>query len=57
MSNGPQIAIVMLNDDVTPMEFVIGVLKTVFFMWWLRWCYFLGTSPSKLVRKYYDTAD
>jgi hypothetical protein len=29
-----------------------GVWRTVLLMWWLRLCYFLGASPSRLRRTY-----
>ena len=34
-----------------------GVLKTVLFMWWLRWCYFIGVAPAKLASRYYGSRD
>lgn len=30
-----------------------GLVRTVLLMWWLRLQYFLGVSPSTLVKKYY----
>ena len=30
-----------------------GILRTVLLMWWLRWLYFIGVSPSALLEKYY----
>ncbi|MGI9304493.1 MAG: TIGR04283 family arsenosugar biosynthesis glycosyltransferase [Gammaproteobacteria bacterium] len=30
-----------------------GVFATVLKMWWLRWRYFLGASPHRLVKHYY----
>ena len=35
-----------------------GAWKTIVFMWWLRWRYFLGARPADLYRRYYGrTAD
>lgn len=31
-----------------------GVLRTVVMMWYLRLAYFLGVSPKKLVKRYYN---
>lgn len=30
-----------------------GVARTVLLMWWLRWLYFIGVSPTHLHRRYY----
>ncbi len=30
-----------------------GVVKTILLMFWLRFCYFVGVSPERLVRLYY----
>ena len=30
-----------------------GILKTIFLMWYLRFLYFIGTSPDRLAEKYY----
>ncbi len=30
-----------------------GVARTVLLMWWLRWLYFIGVSPTRLHRRYY----
>ncbi len=30
-----------------------GVWRTIALMWWLRWQYWLGVSPERLVRRYY----
>jgi len=32
-----------------------GLVRTVVLMWWLRLQYFLGVSPSTLVKRYYPT--
>jgi rSAM/selenodomain-associated transferase 2 len=31
-----------------------GVIKTILLMWYLRFLYFIGVSPSYLVKKYYQ---
>ena len=30
-----------------------GILKTILLMWWLRFLYFFGVSPSNLAKQYY----
>lgn len=32
-----------------------GILRTVLLMWWLRFAYFCGADPDKLVRLYYSS--
>lgn len=33
-----------------------GVFKTIVLMWWLRFGFFMGTSPHELVKSYYRNA-
>ena len=34
-----------------------GVWSTILLMWWLRWLFFVGVSPDRLVQRYYKPAN